>query len=471
MQVPDRRNGWHTVSLREAMKGPGQLLGRVDVDTQGYTDVWSNHISDLAIQARRQEDVDEAAAWQATKIAKGWTAGLPAGSSAADTEDFAIGTRREAARNARIYEGILNKRGAGTLFLTGNETWHGDTNVLGGKLSVVGSHASPIYVQGGTLGGSGSVAGYLDVSDGVLEPGLYPAEAAAAGTTDVPVAAGNLLSVGGDVRIVHNGALAITVRSASAGDYTSVQAAGDVVLGGALAVLDVARALPPGTVLTILSGRSITGTFRALPNKETLFADDHLFRVNYEQDRVTLTVVASGEAFRAQQAAEKAAFDAQQAAALAAFEAKQAAAGGGVRRRGDRPPRGVQAASQPAGAEPVPRAAAGGHARVPRPADAGGRGLQGAAAGREGGVRGEAGCREGGVPARRLLNRRWPARRLTLERPTTPIGPLAGGARSLRQSGSWATGCSPSASRSGVRPSTRRRREGREGSRSTCRCG
>ena len=78
VQVPDSRNGWHTPSLREAIKGPGQLLGPFDVDTQGYSDVWSNDISDVAIRARQQEDADEAAAWEATKAAKGWTNGLPA---------------------------------------------------------------------------------------------------------------------------------------------------------------------------------------------------------------------------------------------------------------------------------------------------------------------------------------------------------------------------------------------------------
>ena len=42
VQIPDRRNGWHTVSLREAMRGPGQLLGptestRRDIATSGRT--------------------------------------------------------------------------------------------------------------------------------------------------------------------------------------------------------------------------------------------------------------------------------------------------------------------------------------------------------------------------------------------------------------------------------------------------
>ena len=101
------------VSLREAIKGPGQLLGPFDVDTQGYSDVWSNDISDVAIQARRQEDAAEAAAWEATKVAKGWTNGLPPDASDIDKSDFAIGTRREQARNARVYEGSLTKSGDG----------------------------------------------------------------------------------------------------------------------------------------------------------------------------------------------------------------------------------------------------------------------------------------------------------------------------------------------------------------------
>ena len=98
VQVPDRRNGWHTASLREAMRGPGQLLGPFDVDTQGYSDVWSNDISDVAIQARQQEDADEAAAWEATKVAKGWTNGLPA--DATDIDKSTSPSARAASRHA-----------------------------------------------------------------------------------------------------------------------------------------------------------------------------------------------------------------------------------------------------------------------------------------------------------------------------------------------------------------------------------
>ncbi len=127
VQVPDDRNGWNTVNLRDAFRGPGQLLGPVDLDTHGYSDVWSNDISDVAIRARQLQDAGEATAWAATKAAKGWINGLPADASDVDKSDYAIGARREQTRNARVYEGSLTKRGEGTLFLTGSETWHGAT--------------------------------------------------------------------------------------------------------------------------------------------------------------------------------------------------------------------------------------------------------------------------------------------------------------------------------------------------------
>lgn len=282
VQVPDRRNGWHTPSLREAVRGPGQLVGPFKVDTQGFSDVWSNDISDAAIRARRLQDADEAAAWRATKAAKGWENGLPAGASAADASDFAIGTRRERARDARTYEGSLTKTGRGTLFLTGTDTWHGESTVRAGKLSVIGSHASAIDVDDGTLGGSGTVNGDIDVDDGTLEPGLTSREAER--ITDVSVAPGNSLSTGGDVRIGRRGRVAITIRSA--GDHTSVRAAGDLRLDGDLDV-DVDGRLKRGTVLTIMRGDDIRGRF----DSPIVRAGRHLFLVSYRRGDVTLRVL------------------------------------------------------------------------------------------------------------------------------------------------------------------------------------
>jgi len=286
VQVPDSRNGWGTVSLREAMRGPGQLLGPTDVNTKGYSDVWSNDISDVAIRAREQEDAAEAAAWEQTKIDKGWTNGLPADASEIDKSDFAIGTRREQAREHRAYEGSLTKRGDGTLFLTGANSWHGTSTVRDGKLSIVGSHATSIDVRGGTLSGSGAVGGGVNVADGVLRPGLTSEEATL--ITEVPVTPGNVLEVGDDVRIGKNGRFAVTISGDQ--DYTSVVAGDDLVLDGGLAV-DVHGDLTQGTVLTIMDGGDVDGGFQGLREGDLLRADGHTFRVSYENDEVTLTVV------------------------------------------------------------------------------------------------------------------------------------------------------------------------------------
>ena len=180
----DARNGWHTVSLREAIRVPDSRWGRQD-QHEGISDVWSNDISDVAIRARMQEDTAEAAAWEATKVARGWTNGLPPDASDIDKSDFAIGTRREQARDERVYEGSLTKRGGGTLFLAGDE--HLARGEHGPRGQALGRHldASSIDVPGGTLGGSGSVADSVDVSGGAVRPGLTPEDAAQ--ITEVPV--------------------------------------------------------------------------------------------------------------------------------------------------------------------------------------------------------------------------------------------------------------------------------------------
>jgi subtilase-type serine protease len=92
VKVPDNRNGWGTVNLKDAFKGPSQLLGRFIVNTQGYNDVWSNDITNLAMNARKAEDDAEAAAWAATKTARGWNNGFPGG-DANDLADYQIGNR------------------------------------------------------------------------------------------------------------------------------------------------------------------------------------------------------------------------------------------------------------------------------------------------------------------------------------------------------------------------------------------
>ena len=329
--LPDERWGWGIPDLAKGMYGPGQILSPMTYNMdKAPLDVWSNDISQIAIKEREREDLEWLAGYKEQGIAyagefspnvlnpdgalneqafmlqgiladpyiQAITNGHPELYDKITYED-AVKWRKEwmderAAYiqnniDNNLYTASLTKQGPGTLIMTGDDTYEGGTTVEGGKLSITGSHASSIDVKGGTLGGSGFVAGSIDVDSGVLQPGLSSGEAAsAASITLTDVAPGNVLNVGGDVTVSRAGRLAITISGDH--DYTSVRAAGDLVLDGELA-LDIRAPLTPGTVLTIMSGDSIKGNFRSLPERRILNAGHHMFRVSYQDGDVTLTVV------------------------------------------------------------------------------------------------------------------------------------------------------------------------------------
>jgi autotransporter-associated beta strand protein len=152
--VPDDRNGWGTVSLRNTMNGPGQFTGRFAVDTKGQSDVWSSDISDTAIRARKAEDATEAATWNTTQQARGWVNGLPTNASPEDKTEYEVGTARETARNSRVYVGSLAKSGDGTIVLSGENSFSGGTTLAQGGLVAASAHAlgsGDVNVTGGTL--------------------------------------------------------------------------------------------------------------------------------------------------------------------------------------------------------------------------------------------------------------------------------------------------------------------------------
>ncbi|MET8312172.1 S8 family serine peptidase [Micromonospora sp. NPDC005173] len=329
--LPDERWGWGIPDLAKGMYGPGQLLSPMTYNMdKAPLDVWSNDISQIAIKEREREDLEWLAGYKEQGIAyagefnpnvlnpdgtlneqafmlqgiladpyiQAITNGHPELYDKITYED-AVKWRKEwmderAAYiqnniDNNLYAASLTKQGPGTLIMTGDDTYKGGTTVEGGKLSITGSHASSIDVKGGTLGGSGFVAGSIDVDSGVLQPGLSSGEAAsAASITLTDVAPGNVLNVGGDVTVSRAGRLAITISGDH--DYTSVRAAGDLVLDGELA-LDIRAPLTPGTVLTIMRGDSIQGNFHSLPERRILNAGHHMFRVSYQDGDVTLTVV------------------------------------------------------------------------------------------------------------------------------------------------------------------------------------
>ena len=166
----DDRYGWGSPDLDKGMYGLGQLLGHFDYNQKTMKlDVWSNDISQVALDQREREEM----AWKAA--AEAWLAlddskkmsmeGLSEeqkellGEILLDTDDDIVGLdedqekiseedaiawrteyyqKRLEAINAKIegnlYDGSLTKRGSGTLVMVGNNTYRGGTTVEGGTL-------------------------------------------------------------------------------------------------------------------------------------------------------------------------------------------------------------------------------------------------------------------------------------------------------------------------------------------------
>ena len=336
---PDERYGWGYPDIDMAMYGPGQFLGPFQyVANNAPVDVWSNDISEIAIKERESEDLAWLQAYQEEGIAAagefnlnedGYAllgiedyAGVPQPAPTAPANWASIPAWQAYAQAALAYQTIdqasanqwrkewMDKRaasiqnkidnglytasltmsGAGTLFLTGNNTYTGGTNVNGGKVSIDGSQASDVVVNGGTLGGSGSIAGSVNVVTGLLSPGLSPDESASissfAPRAGVSVPPGDVLSVGSPVHIGHKAGFASTIRSNT--DYTEVVTTSNLILDGTL-LLYIEGAPTPGAVLTIMSGKKVVGTFINLPEGSTVIASGQRFRISYQGSRVTIT--------------------------------------------------------------------------------------------------------------------------------------------------------------------------------------
>ena len=153
--------GWGLMNVGKAVQGPAQFTRLFDVDTLGYNSTFANDISGI---------------------------------------------------------GGLHKRGSGSLELTGNNSYTGDTTISGGRLSVNGTLTSAVTVEReGTLGGSGTVA-QVD-NYGTLAPGNsvgtltvsgdYTAHAGSVHELEVgPAGATDRLVVGGAAHI--DGTLKLT---------------------------------------------------------------------------------------------------------------------------------------------------------------------------------------------------------------------------------------------------------------------
>lgn len=73
--------GWGLINLDKAIKGPGQFLSRVEANLPASyrgtnEEVWSNDISQDALDQRFVEDQQTIADWEAKKITEGWQNGI-----------------------------------------------------------------------------------------------------------------------------------------------------------------------------------------------------------------------------------------------------------------------------------------------------------------------------------------------------------------------------------------------------------
>ena len=164
--------------------------------------------------------------------------------------------------------GGISKSGLGTLTLTANNTYSGQTQVSDGTLLVNGSQQqSPVVVNAnGTLGGDGIVGNIT--SAGNVAPGSSPAILTCSNLT---------LTAAGNFVVELNGP---TLGSG----YDQLNVRGTNQLGSA--ALNISVGFPPseGDEFVIINNdgaEAIVGTFAGLPNGATFFADGLQFRILY----------------------------------------------------------------------------------------------------------------------------------------------------------------------------------------------
>lgn len=192
------RLGWGAPDLDKAMYGPGQFNGHFDYNmATTKLDVWSNSISQVAWDQRKAEDLQwmevtkngtdtsaegvievEGSRGQEVTVGGDFVLGDHVevvgveddNISAEDAEKWRAEYYAEKAQSIKDrlenggYDGSLTKRGAGTLVMTGNNTYRGGTTVKEGMLlgfndsfGVTGDDATAtangqVTVKGGTFG-------------------------------------------------------------------------------------------------------------------------------------------------------------------------------------------------------------------------------------------------------------------------------------------------------------------------------
>ncbi len=176
------------------------------------------------------------------------------------------------------------KRGTGNLTLTGSMQWNLDDDVnfiveegiltVNGDLSTTDG-TNMLVKNTGTLKGTGTV-GKLTSTGGTLAPGTSPGKLNVTSLT---------LDSTNAVDIELDGPVAGT-------SYDQIVASGAVNLADATLNIKPSYTPSAGQVFTIITGSSVTGTFKNMANNSTVIVDGITFKINYTSTSVTLTYVS-----------------------------------------------------------------------------------------------------------------------------------------------------------------------------------
>jgi len=175
---------------------------------------------------------------------------------------------------------LITKIGTGTWTLT-DATYAGVAGfepsiVVEGGSVVLGSNLPGVDVTvatGSTLKGTGSIGSTEIESGGTLSTGNSPG---CLTLEDLTLESGSVFTQ------------EIEGSTACSG-YDQTTVAGPLDLGGATLDLSVSYNPAAGTVFTIISAESVTGTFNGLADGSRFSVDGKIFRINYTSTTVTLT--------------------------------------------------------------------------------------------------------------------------------------------------------------------------------------